>query len=60
MLGFLDHSLGAAADTTDVVPRRSASGDQFKRFPGMKVCGQGELVKAFLIPGQAPKGQRVL
>ncbi len=32
----------------------------FKRFPRMIVCGEGELVKTFLIPGQAPHGQEVL
>ena len=32
----------------------------FKRFPGMTVCGEGELVKTFLLPGQAPMGQEVL
>ena len=31
----------------------------YKRFPGIVVCGEGELVKTFLLPGQAPKGQRV-
>ncbi|HEV8042778.1 MAG TPA: hypothetical protein VGP62_28120 [Bryobacteraceae bacterium] len=31
----------------------------YKRFPGMVVCGEGELVKTFLLPGQPPKGQRV-
>ena len=30
-----------------------------KRFPGMAVCGEGELIKTFLLPGQAPKGKRV-
>jgi len=29
----------------------------FKRFPGMIVCGEGELVKTFLLPGQIPIGQ---
>jgi len=29
----------------------------YKRFPGMTVCGEGELIKTFLPPGQAPKGQ---
>lgn len=28
----------------------------FKRFAGMTVCGEGELVKTFLLPGQAPHG----
>ena len=31
-------------------------GEWYKRFPGMIVCGEGELVKTFLVPGQAPKG----
>jgi hypothetical protein len=34
-------------------------GPWYKRFAGMTVCGQGELIKTFLLPGQAPKGQRV-
>ena len=34
-------------------------GHWYKRFSGMTVCGEGELVKTFLITGQAPKGQRV-
>lgn len=32
----------------------------FKRFPGMTVCGEGELVKTFLTPGQVPHGQEVI
>lgn len=31
----------------------------FKRFPGMIACGEGELVKTFLRPGQAPTGDEV-
>jgi hypothetical protein len=31
----------------------------YKRFTGTIVCGEGELVKIFLVPGQAPKGQRI-
>ena len=31
----------------------------FKRFPGMTVCGEGELVKAFLVPGQIPDGEEI-
>lgn len=31
----------------------------YKPFTGMIVCGEGELVKTFLVPGQSPKGQRV-
>ena len=42
-------------DTEPEVP----DGQWFKRFSGMTVCGEGELVKTFLLPGQHPKGQRL-
>ena len=42
-------------DTEPEVPQ----GQWFKRFTGMTVCGEGELVKTFLLPGQPVKGQRV-
>ena len=35
-------------------------GRWFKRFPGMTVCGEGELVKTFLLPQQAATGEEVL
>lgn len=34
-------------------------GEWFKRFPGMTVCGQGELIKTFLLPGQHAAGRRI-
>lgn len=34
-------------------------GRWYKRFSGMTVCGEGELVKTFLLPGQAVTGKRV-
>ena len=34
-------------------------GQWYKRISGMAVCGEGELIKTFLLPGQAPKGQPV-
>ena len=34
-------------------------GRWFKRFPGMIVCGEGELVKTFLRIGQAPDGEEI-
>ena len=34
-------------------------GRWFKRFPEMIVCGEGELVKTFLRPGQVPAGEQV-
>lgn len=36
------------------------AGEWFKRFPGLIVCGDGELGKTFLLPGQAPHGQEVI
>jgi hypothetical protein len=47
--------LAAWLDTEPDVPE----GEWYKRFPGMTVCGQGELIKTFLLPGQAPKGKRL-
>jgi hypothetical protein len=34
-------------------------GPWYKRFSGMTVCGEGELIRTFLLPGQAAKGERV-
>ena len=34
-------------------------GKWFKRFSGMTVCGEGELIKTFLRLDQAPIGQEV-
>ena len=42
-------------DTEPDVPE----GEWYKRFSGMTVCGEGELIKTFLLPGQAAKGKRV-
>ncbi len=42
-------------DTEPDVPE----GEWHKRFAGMVVCGEGELVKTFLLPGQHPKGRRI-
>ena len=42
-------------DTEREVPQ----GRWFKTFPGFIVCGEGELVKTFLTPGQAPDGQEI-
>ena len=35
------------------------AGRWFKRFPGLIVCGEGELVKTFLRVGQVPDGVEV-
>jgi len=42
-------------DTEPEVPE----GGWYKRFSGMTLCGEGELVKTFLLPGQHAKGRRV-
>ena len=34
-------------------------GHWYKRFPGLTLCGESDLIKTLLLPGQAPKGQRV-
>jgi hypothetical protein len=36
------------------------AGPWYKRFPGMTVCGEADLIKTFLGPGQKPKGARVV
>ena len=42
-------------DTEPEVP----VGRWYKRFSGMTVCREGELIKTFLLPGQHAEGQRV-
>jgi hypothetical protein len=42
-------------DTEPEVPE----GEWFKRLSGMTVCGEGEFIKPFLLPGQRPKGERI-
>ena len=34
-------------------------GQWCKRFSGMTVCGEGELIKTFFLPGQHPKGKPI-
>lgn len=34
-------------------------GAWYKRFSRMTICGEGELVKTLLLPGQPAKGQRI-
>jgi hypothetical protein len=34
-------------------------GKWFKKFPDMIVCGEGELIKTFLLPGQAATGEEL-
>ena len=50
--------LGLLADRLDEEPE-VPTGPWFKRFAGMTVCGEGDLIKTFLLPGQSPKGTPV-
>lgn len=50
--------LGLLAKWLDTEPE-VPGGQWYKRFSGMTVCGEGELLKTLLLPGQAPKGARV-
>jgi hypothetical protein len=47
--------LAAWLDTEPDVPE----GPWYKQFPGMTVCGEGELIRRFLLPHHVPKGVRV-
>lgn len=42
-------------DTDPEVP----AGKWFKKFSGMTVCGEGELIKTFLQSGQLPTGEEL-
>jgi len=42
-------------DTEPEVPQ----GAWYKSFSGMTVCGDGDLIKTFLVPGQIPQGRRI-
>jgi hypothetical protein len=50
--------LGLLADWLDTQPEVPA-GKWFKKLPGMTVCGEGELVKTFLLPGQVAEGKEI-
>lgn len=43
-------------DTESVVPE----GRWFKKFAGFTLCGEGELIKTFLLPGQLPDGAEII
>jgi hypothetical protein len=42
-------------DANPTVPE----GFWFKRFQGFAICGEGELIKTFLVAGQLPHGEEV-
>ena len=51
--------LGLLADWLSTEPE-VPEGRWFKKFNGMVVCGEGELIKTFLQPGQLPNGEEVV
>jgi len=55
----LRDQLEALADWLDTQPE-VPSGKWFKRFSGMTICGEGELVKTFLTPNQLAAGKETL
>ena len=50
--------LGLLAAWLDLEPE-VPTGRWFKRFPGMTVCGEGELVKTFLTSAQVATGDEL-
>ena len=50
--------LGLFADWLSAEPE-VPEGKWFKKFPGLTVCGEGELVKTFLQPGQIATGEEL-
>ncbi len=50
--------LGLLVEWLDTQPE-VADGKWLERFPGMIVCGEGELIKTFLLPGQLAEGVEV-
>lgn len=50
--------LGLLADWLRAEPEVPV-GKWFKKFPGMTICGEGELIKTFLHPGQIATGEEL-
>jgi hypothetical protein len=63
MIGFAEfrrrfHAERISPDAEDQGDRRTAL-RVVQRLSGIAVCGEGELIKISLLPGQAAKGKRV-
>jgi hypothetical protein len=50
--------LGSFADWLAMQPE-VPEGKWFRKFSGMAVCGEGELIKTFLQPGQVATGEEL-
>ena len=56
--GISDEQIVLLAHWLDTNPEVPA-GKWFKPFSGMTVCGEGELIKTFLQPGQVATGEEI-
>jgi hypothetical protein len=56
--GISDEQIASLAKWLDTDPE-VPNGKWFKKFSGMTVCGEGELVKTFLLPGQLATGEEI-
>ncbi len=52
------NQLGLLAEWLDTQPE-VPDGKWFKRFEGMTACGEGELIKTLLLPGQLAEGTEI-
>ena len=53
-----EEQIGLLSDWLETNPE-VPHGKWFKRLPEMIVCGEAELIKTFLRPGQIPEGEEV-
>ena len=56
--GISDEQIVLLARWLDANPE-VPNGKWFRKFPDFTVCGEGELIKTFLLPGQAPDGSEI-
>jgi hypothetical protein len=56
--GISDGQIVLLAQWLDASPEVPA-GKWFKKFSGLTVCGEGELIKTFLQPGQLATGEEI-
>jgi hypothetical protein len=56
--GISDGQIVLLAQWLDANPE-APKGKWFKKFSGLTVCGEGELIKTFLQPGQIATGEEI-
>jgi len=56
--GVSDEQIVLLAHWLDTEPM-APEGKWFKKFSGLTVCGEGELIKTFLQPGQIATGEEI-